>query len=29
MLQDMREGAILLAGRDLDTNALRDLAKEQ
>lgn len=29
MLQDMREGAILLADRAYDTNALRDLAKEK
>jgi len=28
MLRDMREGAILLADRAYDTNALRDLAKE-
>lgn len=29
MLQDMREGAILLADRACDTNAWRDLAKEK
>jgi len=29
MLQDMREGAFLLADRGYDTNALRDLADEK